>query len=337
MKVAIYGAGITGNRFYKAISKEIKIDFFIDKYKSGNFNDIPIIGVDKIPKDTIIYNSVMGFDQEIYKELKEIYKDLKSKNIIFVFFSESLKKFHDIINEFYKEKYLWFNGNRLNDRLKEVRKLLHDKVSLNFFDNWVKFRETFDMKYYLYPTNSLEEQYFIDEFKHSERFVDCGGFTGDTISAYYRYNKGRIISFEPDPTNLKKLNKSAKNKDVLVYPMGVFDETKILKFKSCGSGGNLCEEGDILVPVTSLDETIYNFRPDYIKMDIEGAEIEAIKGAKNIIKDFSPNLAISIYHKASDLWEIPLLIKEINPKYEFKIRSHNHLCLETILYCKVES
>ncbi len=325
MKIGIYGAGLFGEVFYRVISKYEKIDFFIDKYKTGTLHGINIIKPSNIKEDVKIYNSVAAYEDEVKKELDVIS------------FVDTLSLYPNIIKNFYNDGYLWLQGKLLDDKLKEVRKLLNDKISLDFFDNWVKFRETFDMKYYLYPTNSLEEQYFIDEFKHSERFVDCGGFTGDTISAYYRYNKGRIISFEPDPTNLKKLNKIAKNKDVLVYPMGVFDETKILKFKSCGSGGSLCEEGDILVPVTSLDETIYNFRPDYIKMDIEGAEIEAIKGTKNIIKDFSPNLAISIYHKASDLWEIPLLIKELNPNYTFKIRSHSYFWFETILYCRVKS
>ncbi len=324
MKTGIYGAGQYGEIFYRVLSKYEQIDFFIDKYKKGKLFGIPIIS----PLEAIgmkIYNSVVTYENEVKKELD------------IIVFTDTLKKYSEILKEFYKDNYLWISGKLLDDKLKEVRKLLNDEISVNFFDNWVRFRETFNMKYYPYPTNSLEEQYFIDEFKYSERFVDCGGFIGDTIKSYYKYNEGKVISFEPDPKNLQKLNKIAKNKDVLVYPMGVFDETKILKFKSSGNGGKLCEEGDILVPVTSLDETIYNFRPDCIKMDIEGAEIEAIKGAKNIIKDFSPNLAISIYHKAGDLWEIPLLIKEINPKYEFKIRCHNHLCLETILYCKIKS
>ena len=271
----------------------------------------------------IIYNSVATYEKEVKKDLEVIN------------FIDVLKKYPEIINEFYSSRYLWLNGKLIDKKLAKVRKLLKDEVSLNFFDKWVKFRETFYMKFYPYPTNSLEEQYFIDEFKYSNRFVDCGGFIGDTIESYYKLNNGKLISFEPDPNNLKKLQTKAKNRDVLIYPLGVYSKTKILKFNPLGSGGSIDEKGDLEIAVTSLDETIYNFKPDYIKMDIEGAEVEAIKGAKNIIKDFSPKLAISIYHKASDLWEIPLLIKEINPDYEFKIRCHNHLCLETILYCKV--
>lgn len=322
--IAIYGAGVWGEVF----SRVIDADFFIDKYKDGSLKNKPILKIEEVPKDTIIYNSVATYENEVLTELKGF-------NIIS--FVDTIKKYPKIINEFYKDNYLWLSGKLLDKRLDEVKKLLKDDISLNFFDKWVKFRETFDINFYPAPTNTLQEQYFIDEFKYSKRFVDCGGFIGDTIKRYYQYNDGKVISFEPDPNNLKKLNTEAKNKDVLIYPLGVYSKTTILKFNSLGSGSKIDENGEIEIAVTSLDETIYNFKPDYIKMDVEGAEKDAILGAKNIIKDFSPNLAISIYHKASDLWEIPLLIKDINPNYEFKIRCHNHLCLETILYCKVKN
>ena len=328
MKTGIYGAGQWGDVFYRVISKYEKIDFFADKHKTGKFYDIPIISPYEIPNKSKIYNSVATYEDEVFE-------DLKGKNLIS--FVETLKKYPDITNEFYKDNYLWLSGKLLDDRLKDVRELLKDQISLDFFDKWVKFRETFDMKYYPYPTNTLKEQYFIDEFKYSKRYVDCGAFDGDSVLRYFEFNKdGMSIAFEPDIKNLKKCNKNLKNKNVLIYPLGIYSKTTIFKFNPLGSGGSISKVGEVEVAVTSLDETVYNFRPDYIKMDIECAESEAIKGAENIIKDFSPNLAISIYHKASDLWEIPLLIKEINPNYEFKIRCHNHLCLETILYCKVK-
>ena len=328
MKVAIYGAGQYGDILYRIISKYEKIDFFIDKYKKGTLYNIPIIPLNKIPNNIKIYNSVATYETEVKNELK---------NFQVIDFVSTIKRYPQILQEFRKDKYLWFDGKLLDIQLKEVRKLLKDEVSLNFFDKWIEFRKDLNPNYYPYPTNSLKEQYFIDEFKHSKRFVDCGAFDGETVNEYFSYNKdGMSISFEPDPKNLEVLNKNIKNKNALIYPLGVYSKTDILKFNPLGSGGSIEENGELEIAVTSLDETIYNFKPDYIKMDIEGAEKEALLGAKNIIKDFSPKLAISIYHKAQDLWEIPLLIKEINPNYEFKIRCHNHLCLETILYAKVK-
>ena len=67
-------------------------------------------------------------------------------------------------------------------------------------------------------------------------------------------------------------------------------------------------------------------------MDIEGAEIEAINGARQIISKHKPDLAISVYHKIEHLWEIPLLLNTLDNNYKFYLRSHEHFNQETILY-----
>ena len=231
-----------------------------------------------------------------------------------------------------------------DEKLDKVCKLLKDDKSIKFFKKLIKFKKTFDMKYYPYPNSTYDEQYFPNDIpiipKSDElRFIDCGAFTGDTIEILSKKvnKKTTVIAFEPDPNNFKILQKNIKNYsniDIIAIPMGVYSETKIMKFLSNNrTSSRITEKGDIFVPVTSLDETIYNFKPNYIKMDIEGSEKEAIIGAKNIIKDFTPNLAIAIYHRPEDLWEIPLLIYKLNPNYDFYIRAHAHLGGETILYC----
>lgn len=67
-------------------------------------------------------------------------------------------------------------------------------------------------------------------------------------------------------------------------------------------------------------------------MDVEGAELIALKGAEQTIKKYKPKLAISIYHKPNDLWEIPLLIKSWVPEYKIYIRHYNVVSSETIMY-----
>jgi len=69
-----------------------------------------------------------------------------------------------------------------------------------------------------------------------------------------------------------------------------------------------------------------------IKMDIEGSEIEAIKGAKETILRYCPKLQICVYHKMDDLWNIPLLIRSINPKYKFYLGHHSQNIFDTLLY-----
>ena len=88
----------------------------------------------------------------------------------------------------------------------------------------------------------------------------------------------------------------------------------------------------IKVPVVSLDEALKNKRVTFIKMDIEGSECEAIKGARNIIASCKPKLAICVYHKKGDLIRIPDTILDINSEYQFYMRHKGMGILDTVLY-----
>ena len=70
----------------------------------------------------------------------------------------------------------------------------------------------------------------------------------------------------------------------------------------------------------------------FIKMDVEGAELESLKGAEKTIRRDKPKLAICIYHKPEDMWTIPLYIKELVPEYKLYIRHHSSGVCETVLY-----
>ena len=86
------------------------------------------------------------------------------------------------------------------------------------------------------------------------------------------------------------------------------------------------------IPVVSLDEKIGNKKITFLKMDIEGAELEAIRGSKSILSKYKPKLAICVYHKKGDLLNIPNEILNINPNYKFYMRHKSYDTLDTILY-----
>lgn len=86
------------------------------------------------------------------------------------------------------------------------------------------------------------------------------------------------------------------------------------------------------MPVVSLDSCIPDFAPTFIKMDIEGAELNGIKGARNTIEKYKPDLAICIYHNLEHLWKIILYIRSIENEYTFYIRTYEFAGMETVLY-----
>ena len=86
------------------------------------------------------------------------------------------------------------------------------------------------------------------------------------------------------------------------------------------------------MPVTTIDDVLGDRRLTYVKMNIEGAEIDALHGGRNAICKWLPRLAISVYHRASDLWRIPEVISEISSEYQLYLRQHDGGIIETVLY-----
>lgn len=92
------------------------------------------------------------------------------------------------------------------------------------------------------------------------------------------------------------------------------------------------QKSDYVIQVVALDQYIYHEAPTLIKMDIEGAEQEALVGARKTIQTYRPKLVICLYHKPEDLFEIPLYIKSLNSDYNLYIRQYSNTKYETVCY-----
>ena len=177
---------------------------------------------------------------------------------------------------------------------------------------------------------------------NQEVFIDCGAFDGDTVQSLAAINAGaigKVICFEPDPQNVEKLQHSLSNLDstirdrIIIYQNAVGKQREKLRFSATGSGASaISSQGTLEIEAISLDEVLANEAPTFIKMDIEGAEIDAIMGAREIIKNHSPILAISVYHQQDHLWRIPLLIKSMCQDYSFFLEPHLHDGQDVIFY-----
>jgi len=166
------------------------------------------------------------------------------------------------------------------------------------------------------------------------RFIDCGAYVGDTIESF-RQNDLRfaeIAAFEPDPNHFPKLAAAMASEKAALFPCGVWDSMTQLRFSSDDSASHITDSGEIIVQTVALDQAIPRFAPDYIKMDIEGAEGHALQGAVSLISTYRPRLAISTYHKPRDLWELLLQVQRMGLGYRFHLRSHAFNGFETVLY-----
>ncbi|WP_343248569.1 FkbM family methyltransferase [Diplocloster hominis] len=227
-------------------------------------------------------------------------------------------------------KYEWVY-NRLDDfKSKEIfLNLLNAKVLM---DSELVEKSYMDSQ--IYFSSDLFGKLF------NESYVDCGAYNGDSIIDFILkcpdYKK--VYAFEPSAENIKKLKlnlDSLLNDDsILIYNYAVYNRNTELYFDDRQDDGDkIIEVGDIKVNAIKLDDII-NDEVTFIKMDIEGSEKEAVEGAENIIKKYTPKMAICIYHKPNDFWSIMEKINEFNVNYKYAIRHYSlESYSETVLYC----
>lgn len=166
----------------------------------------------------------------------------------------------------------------------------------------------------------------------------------------------KVYCFEPDEINFQKtynnLEKYFKlnakldedrNKAISdrfeVFRAGLLNEERRIGFCAYGSEGSRMPDDEELgssVQAVKLDSIIKEDTVTFIKFDLEGCEVAAIKGAKETIIKNKPKLALCIYHNVEDLWEIPLLIKEYVPEYKFFVRHHSMAVGDKILYAAID-
>lgn len=214
------------------------------------------------------------------------------------------------------------------DELEYVLGMLSDERSKDCYKALIDFRCCSVYKDLAYEP--IDRQYWYnDYFKYSddERLVDCGAYIGDSIMALLECMKERggaltkAVAFEPDGENIKKLVRNVK--EAVVMPYCVLDKSCEVSFAACGEGDSRLDDGAgfmdasvTRVQAVALDEIPECADATIIKMDIEGAEVPALKGAERLIKTNKPKLAVCIYHKDSDMIEVPLLIHKMVPEYK---------------------
>lgn len=210
----------------------------------------------------------------------------------------------------------------------------------------------FAMEQYRYPK--------LVEVTKDDVFLDCGSFIGDT--AVWALQKGaKVHCFDPISANVQRLHKTLElngytSEQCVCHQFAVASQNQETTFKipnnfsECSFNAqaevatyNSYAESQFgfteeVVQCRKLDDFLKEagITPTFIKMDIEGAELDALAGAVETIQTLKPKLAICLYHHDSDLWTIPLYIKSLVPEYKFFCRE-NGPCCEFVLYATTEA
>lgn len=195
------------------------------------------------------------------------------------------------------------------------------------------------------PYNTLYFRSGLLNFQDNEKFVDCGASIGESTTALLGTTKGNIghsWMIEPDKFNINTLQKFLRKykdtkleKKISLHPYAVGNTLEKVPFIHMGG------HGGIISPIANQEldkveirpiDTIIDDIPTFIKMDIEGFELPALKGATRAIQAGSPKMAVSAYHRSTDLLDIPEFIDTIDPDYQIGLRHHTDDRWDTCLY-----
>lgn len=219
------------------------------------------------------------------------------------------------------------------DKIEEVFCLFKDDITKNIYLKLLEFRLlTDEVDIPIFPEKHMYFEYDLFPKLEEEIFVDCGACGGSSLQNFLKYNEKVFLQYygiEPDSFNFKKLENYVSSLDdntqkkIVIKNAAVFDYNGKTKFYILnGPGSFQADIGTDTIETIQIDNLLENQKATYIKMNIEGSEVFALRGAKNVITEWKPRLGIMGYHKTSDFWEVPLLIKKFNSEYQFYLRSY---------------
>ena len=316
-------------------SQNLRVDAILDDFTSDtHYRQIPIAKVDNVDLNnaySILVSCVV--DAKAYAPYNRLRKDgahVVDYFALALYYPEKFDRIHhwddnskDILEN--RQEYCW------------VYNLLADKLSKDTYKKVVDFRFNYDID--LMDSFSLrtENQYFEDflNIGPGEIFIDGGGFDAQTsvrlleecpeckkiyyfepIAEMLQFSKKRLFAFQNIEYFQKCLHASARQ----VY----FDN-------SVGTASRITSNG-IPMDAVSIDETLRGAPVTLIKLDIEGAEYDALLGAQESIIVHKPKLAICIYHRQEHFWRIPKLIMSWHPDYQVYVRHYTQGTLETVMF-----
>jgi len=311
----------------------VKIDGIVNDFiPSGTlWNGIPSIHVEGIPSGSYVVNgTVCTYPATVTKKAEEAGITNLIQFCDLYRASDRVEPFDFVaaIRKDFQENY---------HKWEKLFEGFSDSESLETFQNIIKFRLTGDHSFMTAYRVALKEQYFADfvTYGDNEIFIDAGGFDGYTSENFCTrcpdYKK--VYLFEPVETNMDMARKKlAGFSNIEFVSKGVSDSNTRLFFDSSAKDASaVAESGTEQIEVVKLDDAV-NDKITFIKMDLEGHELQALEGSKVHILNDKPKMAISVYHRCSDFYNVFDKVMNICPEYKVYLRHYTEGWAETVMY-----
>lgn len=340
-RIVLYGAGYGGLMFLELLRRQsLEPECFLDSspQKQGRI----IMGVPVwAPGQIMVQNAtVIVCLLEMDKVFQQVRTHLAELGCQAVYHMYELRE----IRTLFREQPLIIAPNRdllweNRELLYQVAQMLEDELSKQTLTSILRFLWS-DLSERI-PALSIEDQYFASDvysLGENEIFADCGAHVGEIFHQFLRRCCGQFDSywaFEPDSQNIHKLKENCPpeyQQKLIIRHTALGDTPKIVRVRNYdGSNSIIREDGEEAVSCATLDSLAEELHPTILKIDVEGWESRLLDGAEMIIRRNKPIIAIAVYHREQDFWEIPLRLKGLVPDYRFYLRSYLNIA-ETVLY-----
>lgn len=338
--LVVYGLGSVGKGIVDDLLAEaIAVDFILDRGQRGeSYRGIPILALEDVADGGITGRTVLIGLHNHYVDIKQIHADLCAAGAVRVLSATNLPELAPNATTrpgYWLDKHFDYTAH--NADFARARALLVDETSRSLFDAIVRYRQCGDIADC--PAPSLHDEYTptdLPRLAEPLRVVDCGAFTGVAIHKFLKagYAIDSFAAFEPDPDNFAILaSRDFQIERKLCLPLGTWSSTTQLRFSSDGSmASRLSDAGDTVIQCVAIDDVFQGERVNVVKLDVEGAEIETLKGMRKIIEAQRPALLVSAYHLPEHLYAIIDLIESWNLGYRFHLRVHEFNTFGTVVY-----
>ena len=319
------------NKLTKSVLKSVEVDGIIDDFtRVQKSRKKEVLDIKDVPHNALILWTATGSPLSVKSELDArgfqniSYLALLKYSSLSLLPSPFMEDFADDFQNNFHHYQRTYN-------------VLKDKKSQEIFTKIINFKISYDYNFMQGFTNNHEAQYFDKELilpLKNITFVDGGGYVGDTASEVIKNfpDFKKIYLIEPISENIRIAKRELGHlQNIEFLPCGLSNKKGSLHINEEKSFSTLYGKGTQSVQVDTIDNLVKE-KVDYIKLDIEGAEQDAIDGAKVTIKKYKPILAICIYHKAEDWYKIPQKVFAIESQYDVYLRHYMEGIFETVMY-----